>query len=192
MIKKLRVAPNQKLVASVVPGSVFRTPPFVFQPQAFVAESERLNERIFSEDLQVQGLNDFKEDPRTPLIYVVSGNPDDGQARLFAALLVNIHMTAHKGHSVEWHSVHGGFNNPLVKEERDSPSMIVLTNLSPNSTQVKLDKVRDICEKWDNVPRVLVVAGEDPISFMATRLYLPCNAMAYFCDSMMKKRVEVL
>ena len=192
MIKKTRIAPNAKLVTPTVPGSVFRATPFVFQPQAFVADSERLNERIFSEELQVQSLEDFREDVRAPVIYVVSGNPDDCQARLFAAYLVNIHMLGYKNHSVEWHSVHGGFNNPLVKEERDPPSMIVLTNLSPTSTPVKLDKVRDICDKWDNVPRVLVVAGEDPISFMATRLYLPCNSMAYFCDSMMKKRVDVL
>lgn len=189
---KVKISPNQKLVHGVVPGSVFRAAPFSFVPQAFIAESERLNERIFDEALQLEGLMAFKEDPRLPLIYTVCGNPDDGQAKLFAAYLVSLHMAAYKHAHVEWHSLNGGFYNPLLKEELSPPSMIVLTNLSPVATGTKLDKVRDICEKWDNIPRVIVAAGEDPISFMATRLYLPCNAMAYFADSMVKKRVDVL
>ena len=189
---KIRINPSQKQLGTLVPGSVFRTPPFVFVPQAFVAESPRLNERIFEESVQYDSLATFREDPMTPMVYAVAGNPDDGQARMFAAYLVGLHLAARKNAHVEWHSVNGSFANPFAKEDIDGLSMIVLTNLSPVATQTKLDKVRDICEKYDHIPRILVIAGEDPISFMATRVYLPCNALAYFSDSMIKKRVEVL
>jgi len=189
---RIKIAPSQKQLGTLVPGSVFRTPAFPFLPQAFAAESLKLNERIFDESVQYNSLEMFREDPSAPLIYTVAGNPDDGRARLFAAYLVGLHLATHKNAHIEWHSVNGSFANPFLKEDVDGMSMIVLTNLSPVATQTKLDKVRDICEKYEHIPRVLVVAGEDPISFMATRVYLPCNAMAYFSDSMIKKRVEVL
>lgn len=190
--RKIRIAPSSRVLGTVVPGSVFQASPFAFVPQPFVAESPRLNERIFEESIQATSLATFMENPRAPLIYAVAGNPDDVQAKLFAAYLVGIHMQAVKHAHVEWHSTNGSFHNPFQKEDIDGLSMIVMTNLSPVATQTKLDKVRDICEKYDRIPRVLVIAGEDPISFMATRVYLPCNALAYFSDSMIKKRVEVL
>lgn len=189
--RRIRIEPNQKFLEGVVPGHVWRTGKFKFSPVAFTPESERLNERIVDETVQLDSYNRFIEDPKLPVVYVVSGNPDDGRAKLFAAHLVQLHMKATKYPKVLWHSVMSNFQNPMLEPPHE-PSMLVVTNLSPVATQAKLDKTRDILERFPDIPVVLVVAGEDPISFMATRLYARVNSLAYFCESLIKRRVEIL
>ena len=185
------IEPHGPALQSIVPGHVWKQGKFRFQPMAFGLESERLHEKIIDEDVQYDSLDRFQANPDCPMTYAVSGNPDDSKAKLFAAYLVGLHIKHRKSYQVEWHSVNGGFNNPLLKPDHE-PSMIVLTNISPVSTQVKLDKVRDIVEKYQDIPKVLVISGEDPMSFMMTRLYLPFHGIAYFCEALVKRKLEIL
>jgi hypothetical protein len=183
-------------IRSIVPGTVWRQRPFKWEPQAFVPESERLKDTIKDEAIQNRSLKLFMDDPTLPLIYCVSGTPDDSKAEYFAAHLVALHLEKLKAKaSVVWCPLYGGFDNPMFKDygyySDNDPTMIVLSNLSPTATNVKLDKCRDILKRFGEIPRVVVVAGEDPFSFMATRLYSPLNAMAFFSESLLKKRVEV-
>lgn len=181
---------------SIVPGTVWRQRPFKWEPQAFVPESERLKDTIKDEAIQNRSLKLFMDDPLLPLIYCVSGSPDDSKAKYFAAHLVALHLEKLKSKAaVVWFPLYGGFDNPMFRDygyhSENDPTMIVLSNLSPTATNMKLDKCRDILERFADIPRVVVVAGEDPFSFMATRLYSPLNAMAFFSESLLKKRVEV-
>jgi hypothetical protein len=181
---------------SIVPGTVWRQHSFKWEPQAFVPESDRLKDTIRDEAIQHRSLKLFMDDPTLPLIYCVAGSPDDSKAKYFAAHLVALHLEKLKAKaSVVWFPLYGGFDNPMFKDygyySENDPTMIVLSNLSPTATNVKLDKCRDILERFADIPRVVVVAGEDPFSFMATRLYSPLNAMAFFSESLLKKRVEV-
>lgn len=191
MRHRLRVDPSSTLLRDIVPGHVWKQAPFRFNPLAFALESERLKEKIVDEDVQMDSYDRFHESPTTPMLYAVGGNPDDSKAKLFAAYLVQVHLRALKSRAhVIWHSVHGGFQNPVLKPQQE-PSMLVVTNLSPVATQVKLDKVRDIADRYPEIPIVLVIAGEDPMSFMMTRLYLPVHGIAYFCEALLKKKVEI-
>ena len=190
--RRIMIEPNYSLLSSVVPGHVWKQGKFKFDPVAFTLESERLKDKIIDEDVQFDSLNRFTENPACPMTYVVSGNPDDSKAKLFAAHLVGLHLRTKKaGAQVVWQSVNGSFNNPLLKPEY-TPTMLVITNLSPVSTQVKLDKVRDIVETYQEVPIVLVVAGEDPLSFAMGRIHLPANGIAYFCEGIVKRKMEIL
>jgi hypothetical protein len=181
------------------PGSVWKQGAFKWDPLAFVAESEKLEDRIIEEKVQRNSLAMFSADPTLPLIYGVTGNPDDSKAKFFAAYLAHLHMTCLgpvKG-NVLWHTLYGGFDNKILKEYdeidgKTAPTMLVLSNLTPNSTGVKLEKARDLLERFADIPRVIVAAGEDPMSFLTTRLYVPVNGVAYFSESLVKKRVEVL
>lgn len=185
-------------IKAVVPGSVWRQGPFKWDPTDFVTESEKLNDRIIDFRLQNVSLLNFKEDPSKPVIYGVAGNPDDSKAKLFAAYLIQLHQSELAGHhNVVWHTMYGGYDNTLMKEYKDvdsksEPTMLVLSNLTPSSTNVKIEKTKDLIERFSNIPRIIVCAGEDPMSFLHTRLFVPVNAIAYFCEAIVKRRIEVI
>lgn len=147
-------------------------------PTAFTVESPRLEQRIIEASVQEASLAAFTANPRRAMTYVVAGNPDDKDAKYFAAYLTQLHIQA-LGINAEprWESMTGVFDNPAMKE---NPTMLVVTNLTPRSSNLKFEKTRDLLERHAAIPKVLVVAGEDPISFAATRLYAPVHALAYF------------
>lgn len=198
-IRRVEVRHPSQQLRAMIPGSVWKQGAFKWDPLAFVAESERLEDRIIEERIQRSSLAMFMDDPTAPMIYGVSGNPDDSKAKLFAAMLAQIHMN-HVGNvkgNILWHVLYGGFDNKVLREYdeidgKTAPSMLVLSNLTPNSTSVKLEKARDLLERFADIPRIVVSAGEDPMSFLTTRLYVPVNGVAYFSESLVKKRVEVL
>lgn len=192
------VVKSSDSLRKVVPSSVWRQGKFVWRPMEFVCESEKLKDKMISASTQEQGLTSFLKDPRQPLLYGVSGNPDDAQAKYFAAYLVSKHIEAlGVKASVQWHVLYGGFAQSTVLRshsdlEERKPTLLVLSNLTLDSTNIKLEKARDLIEHYDDVPVVVVSAGSDPISFFSTRLNLPINALAYFSSSLIKKRVEVI
>jgi hypothetical protein len=182
----------------MIPGSVWTCAPFKWDPQAFGVESERLNDKIVESQIQDDSLLRFMKNPTLPLIYGVSGNPDEVQARYFAAYLAHLHaQRLGREARIVWHPIYGGYRNELIDDYKDKdsqyePTMIILCNLASNSTQGKMEKARDILERFSTVPRVVVSAGEDPLSFLSTKMYCQCNALAYFSSSLIKRRVEVL
>lgn len=193
----ISVKPTDHL-KSIIPPSVWSQGPFKWDPATFVTESEKLNDRIVEPRIQNISFESFIQDPKRPIIYGISGNPDDSKAKLFAAYLVKIHLTElHQSANVIWHTIYGGYENTLLKEYKDSdsrvePTLLILSNLTVNSTSTKLEKTRDIIERFPNIPRLIVCAGEDPMSFLFTKLQVPVNALAYFSESIVKRRIEVI
>lgn len=182
---------------SVIPGSVWKCGKFRWDPHAFGIESEKLNEKIIDSQVQDASLARFLEDPTMPAVYVVSGNPDDVQAKYFAAFLVQKYLEQKPHAQILWHQVFGGFDNQILREYdpidgKSDPGLLVISNLTPNSTGVKLEKVRDLLVRFSEIPRIIVAAGEDPLSFATTRLYTEVNAIAYFSTSLVRKRIEVI
>ena len=183
---KIKVKPN-----TFIPGYVMRQAPFAFDPMTFGVENERLQERIVGSEVQFKSLEKFTEDPMLPLIYCVTGSPSDAKALYFAAYLASIHYKANKFAKVGWCSLYGGFkNDPL--ESGSQYSLLVITNLAVNSTNSKFEKARDLLIHYSSIPRIVVAAGEDPLSFMSTKLYMPVHAMAYFSENLLRTRVEVI
>jgi len=186
------------LLRSIVPGHVWKCGAFRWDPIAFGVESEKLNDRIIESRVQDQSLLSFIEDPAEAVVYGISGNPDDTKAKLFAAFLVSIHLEklGHKA-NVVWHTLYGGFDNSLLREYdpidgKSDPTLIVLSNLTPASTNVKLEKARDLLQRFVNIPRLVICAGEDPLSFLTTRLYSEVNALAYFSENLVKRKIEII
>lgn len=183
------------IIKSIVPGHVFRQVPFKFAPITFAPESERLNDKFFEPNVQNHSLAVFNKDPTTKMIYGISGNPDDSKAKYFAAYLVQQHIKALGSSAVVvWNPIYGGYQNQLMDRSSDSnsPTLIVLTNLTPLSTNLKLEKARDILEKYTDIPRIVVCAGIDPVSFLATQLFVPIHGLAYFSEPLVKQRIEIL
>lgn len=75
-----------------------------------------------------------------------------------------------------WHKVFGGFRDDLLDaKEMESPSMLIISNVCNTSTAMKIEKVRDILEKYTRIPRVVVVSGCDPMHFFAMKLHIPMD-----------------
>lgn len=173
-ISRLRVTDGQikRLLGTYYKKSI------KWDPQGFVLESPRLENRIIEASSQQQSLDAFIANPKRPMTYIVSGNPDDVDARYFAGYLAQVHLQALKlNASIKWVTMLGDFDNPALK---DSPTLLVITNLTPRSSNLKFEKTRDLIEVHKGIPKIIVVSGEDPISFAATRLHTPCHAIAYF------------
>lgn len=184
---------NRGQVAAVVPSSVWRQTPFKWNPVPFATQSDELNEKFIEPSVQDASLARFIKTPYRAMIYGVSGNPDDTKAKLFAAYLLDAHCKRVGSDANPWWiNLIGGFDNPWIDPERPRPSMIVLCNLTPQSTNQKLEKARDIIETYPDVPRIVVVAGADPLSFLATRLHVPVNGLAYFCEALVRQKIEVI
>jgi len=172
--------------------TAFRRKRLLWEPKAFMTESSRREKKIIEAKVQQNSLDLFTRSPRTPLTYVVAGSPDDEKAKYFAAYLVEIHRLR-LGINADpiWEPVFNGYDNPILKRDL-SPSIIVISNLSTKSNYLKYDKARDIIERFSSVPKIVVVAGEDPISFAQTRLHVPCHGIAYFANTSVKQVQEII
>lgn len=163
-----------------IPGHVFRQAHFKWQPQAFALEDAKFEGKLVSEKLQIDSLATFEQNTKFPGIFAIGGNPDDARAKYFAAYLTHLHMQANGAAShVIWEPIYGGFENRLLSKPDENVSMLVLYNLTPEATATKLEKTRDLLEHYSNIPRVIVLAGGDPVSFLCGRLHVPLNAIVY-------------
>jgi hypothetical protein len=77
-------------------------------------------------------------------------------------------------------------------ENQEQASLLVLSNLTPNSTAAKLEKTRDMLEFYADIPRIVVIAGEDPITFFSRRLFWRVNNLFFLSSSLVKRKVEVV
>ena len=78
-----------------------------------------------------------------------------------------------------WHRVNGSYRDSLRDEAVSIPSLLVISNVTHESTPMKLEKVRDLLEKFNNVPRIVVCGGNDPATLFSTRLHLRADAVVY-------------
>ncbi len=173
----------------------FNRPYLKFKPEAFIVEHPKLEERFIEASVQWSSFEAFKKNPVKAQTFVVSSSPDDASARYFAAYLVQLHLRHMKflarDPHVAWETVMSGFDNPGLTKEQ-APTIMVITNLCNTSGPVKFEKVRDLIERWAKVPKIIVVSGEDPISFAAMRLKKPVHALAYFPSKITKAANTVI
>lgn len=186
-----RIKVDKHLLEPIVHPSIWLQRPFKFDPMGFVPESNRIEQKIVDASKQEQSLAYFESNPNAPMIYVVAGNPDDSKAKYFASYLVEIHVKSQGSKAdVIWETMTGSWESPAMK--RDQPSLLVLSNLTDISSKVKLEKARDLIEKWPTIPRIIVCAGEDPISFAVNRLRTAAHGIAYFWSRSNKMVQEVI
>jgi len=165
-----------------------------FDPSAFVVESTRLEQRIIEASTQQLSYDRFKAKPDQAMTYIVAGNPDDRKAKYFAFHLAELHLLALGSRAnVVIETIMGNFENKLTMEKLEfAPTLILMSNLTVRSSNLKFDKTRDLLERFPRIPKILVVAGEDPISFAATRLHSAVHGIAYFGNSISKTMNEVI
>ncbi len=83
-----------------------------------------------------------------------------------------------------------GFDNPIIKENY-KPSLLIISNILGETSNQKVDKLRDCLEYHCNIPKIIICSGIDPISFFNTRLHSPLNGCIYLQSKQVKKVNEL-
>jgi hypothetical protein len=184
------------LLQTTVPSYILRNPELRFSPTPFAVENEKFKERVVKKDTQVGSLQAWSEDSTRPITFCVTGNPDESKAAYYAAYLVQLHIQqVGVGANPYWEQLYGGFAEPSVYYQAENfgePTLLVISNLAVNSTNAKVGKAQDMLERFANIPKIVVAAGTDPISFMSAVLHKPVHGLAYFPEKMVKTTLEVI
>lgn len=136
---------------------------------------------------QIRSLDRLMNNPLNGnYIACIGGHPSDVRAKVIAANVmsraIDLQMEGHRRGKAYplWHRVYGGFADKLRDgQELDPCSMLILTNVGMDSSQTKLEKLRDILEMYDSIPKIVVVNGCDPITFFASKVRMPLRHAIY-------------
>jgi hypothetical protein len=118
--------------------------------------------------------------------FVVNSFPTDLRAKQLAAVVMNRAMDIYSdfdnrhraGRSAPmWIKLTGYSSHDVIKQIRETnPCMLIITNINDESTPYKIEKLRDILDVFDSIPKLVVTAGQDPLTFFARKLYYPVTA----------------
>jgi hypothetical protein len=166
--------------------------PFRFKPTPFSSEVDGLKPRAFSQRKQLRLFNEFLAYPNRPVCYCLASAPNDGQAKLLAAWMMQYMMNHERENQLLplWHDLTGGFENKLIKDPVPC-SLLVVNNVGPDSTPVKIEKLRDLLEVYSRIPRVVVVNGCDPYMFFTRFLRMPIHGLTYMANKSVKKALDI-
>ena len=161
-----------------VPGYLLRYAPF--DPRDSIGRFSVYEGRqapvTFSEEKQREMLDAWVASPlRKGSVFVISSENDDLLAKQAVVSLL-AGTAAGTGAGVlacSWQVVYGGLRRDGFLDEAtdDSgllpkPKMVVLSNVSMQSTAHKKEKLADILEAASDLSAVVATTGADPISFM--------------------------
>jgi hypothetical protein len=144
--------------------------------------------RSISISKQYKILESFVDHPlRSSTTLCIGSFPSDLRAKYLAIYLMALATQQHQkglhkpGRTLPlWHRVFGGLSDPLRdKPNSEIPSLLVLANVNINSSQAKIEKVRDLLEKYSEIPVIVVTGGEPPVNLFANKLYYPLKSAIY-------------
>lgn len=173
-----------------MPRDILRMRPFTLAQHVLTVRSEvdGLRMKKIPKQRQLDYLDDACDRPfNSPFIMVIGSVPNDAKAKLTAAYVMERAVNAHLKNKFPnktrskrlplWHTLTGAFYDELrdQREKEENPSLLILSNISVESSNVKLEKLRDILEQFNHIPRVVVITGCDPITFVNTRLRMAIN-----------------
>jgi hypothetical protein len=139
--------------------------------------------KVVAAEKQIRNLAKILAGPiRSNYVLGICGYPSDLVAKHLAIHIASAACDAwdrkHKpGQGLPlWHRVYGGLNDTLRdRRVEDMPCMLIISNVNEASSNYKLEKARDLLEKYSQIPRIVVIGGTDPLSFFASKLYHPIN-----------------
>lgn len=118
--------------------------------------------------------------------YVLNSFPTDLRAKQLATVIMNKTIDHHndinnkfrKGRNLPMWIKLVGYGGPdLIKQIREvNPCALFISNLNDESTSHKIEKLRDILEVFDSIPKYIITAGQDPLTFFARKLFYPVTA----------------
>ena len=95
-----------------------------------------------------------------PYISCIASEPNDLKAKVAAATLMLEIRRAHSDLKIEWHTIYGGFNDPMIRSRIGlKEGVLFLSNVDSTSTDVKRETLRDLLELNHRIPRIVVTRG---------------------------------
>lgn len=206
--KRHNTTVKKQMLSKGLPKAVWTYQPFRLKDKvsSFTSQVEGLRDKRIEKSKQIESIVKLSKEPFLGnYVTCISGMPHDIHAKLLAAYIMmkatQIQMNTDekrepklakflkdKGYPV-WHNLYGGFDNPLLKNtgSMSKPSMIIIANVTLDSTAPKIEKLRDILEAYSSIPRIVVVAGTDPLTLFHSRLYSNLNFCCHIGSSLTKK-----
>ena len=139
--------------------------------------------KIVPAQKQIDDLTNILNNPFSNYVLCISSYPSDQHAKFLAQIIINEVLKNWKdrfpvGKSYPyWHRIFGGYQNDAPIPS--NPSILVLSNIIDNSSNAKIEKLRDLLELYNNIPRIVVVGDYDPCTIFADRLFYPMSAGIY-------------
>jgi len=175
-----------------LPESTFRLGEIKYAPKSFAVggPSSRMRERTFTRETQDQSLIGFLRQPSQAIVYGVSSQSDHAHSLLVTAWLAQEFMRlTHASNRVVWLRGHQLSNPPPIPE---ATRLLVISGLTPNTPKFVLDKVCNLLDKMDTIPRIVSITGEDPITFFALSLYYRVDRVYFHAGDNVSREVEIL
>jgi hypothetical protein len=189
---KIKLNPKYKnqLLARGMNRIALSVKPFILKPSSFTSSVEGLKPKHIESEQQLEWYQKILDDPFKPWCFCITSDPNDRAAKLAAAFIMQRALQVQHDRLPLWHDLMGGFVNPLLNEEVSRPSLLVISNVLPNSTAVKFEKLRDLLEYHSRIPRIVVSSGENPFSFFQ-KMYYPLNGCVYLRTNLVKSDIEI-
>jgi hypothetical protein len=165
--------------------------PFKFRPTSFTASIDGLKPKSINQARQIEVIDRWVDDPTVPGLYGISSAPNDGQSKLLAAWMMERHLLYAANNKPIWHDLTGGFESSLMEPEQINATMLVLNNVGPDVSSTKKDKLRDILERYSDLPIVVVVNGSDAFTFFTRDLRKSTQGVIYLANSLVKRAHEI-
>lgn len=198
---------HQALRDQGAPWSIFAERPFLLDQAVcnITYTPEKMQPQIIKKSEQINDFFEVMESPfLKPYIYIISGRPSDVRACCVAATLmiqaslIHAQLKSDKEHNPQ--SRFGKMERPLwVKLTNDykdnmpslhsKPSFLILSNLTPNSSNFKNEKLRDILECHDTIPRVIISNETDPLTFSRSKIFVKPHYVMMLDSN--KKKMEL-
>lgn len=154
--------------------------------QAFKPHVNDVKTRVVGEQKQISDMYKLLDNPlKRKGVHVINSFPTDLRAKMLAANMMyyatedyrSMGTKERRGKSApQWIKLVGGFSQDIQKMRAENPCILIISNVSDQSTQHKLERLRDILDVFDDIPRIVVTGGIDPLTFMMRHIYYPVSS----------------
>lgn len=135
---------------------------------------------------------------KKPALFCISSNPTDTEAKYAAAFLLSKALEKYREKQKtgetntappRWHVLTGAYQD-FYREQKRNVSFLVLTNVLHDSSDVKVEKLRDLVEMYSDIPKVIVTATQDPITFCTEKLRARLTGAMYLRTIISRKNAK--
>jgi hypothetical protein len=155
-------------------------------------EHPRLARKEIDSFIQLKSLATFIENPDYPGVYGVGSDPNDQIAAYFAAYLAATYLAKFPRANVLWHPLLGYKNKLLEDGSNDKIDLLIITNVTGQSSQHRNEMLRDLLVRYSDIPRIVVMGGEDPVTFFATKLHFKLTHLFFASGALIKRQHEIV
>lgn len=121
-----------------------------------------------------------------PYTMCIGAAPYDNKALMLAANIFEVAIKQSRT-APKWIT---SYSVDMRTDMQDRPPLLVLSNLFTDSNNFRIQTVRDFLVKYAKIPKIVVVSGEDPISFMYGRLNSHITGCVFIQEKTAKRVVK--